>query len=155
MYLPIILKSVSLSQQGSVIEARHAGRELLGSTFLAGLFAILFWFMLDLVTNLWMFFWWMLLLGVYFSSKLYQVVPGRFSASFWQNVVVTMLLLLGPAVQDSASGKDVYAAFAVRMGLFVAVTLYAWLAIVVLEQLRNRRLSRNLQTFTSLESSRC
>jgi FtsH-binding integral membrane protein len=111
--------------------------------------------MLDLVTNLWMFFWWMLLLGVYFASKLYQVVPGRFSASFWQNVVVTMLLLLGPAVQDSASGKDVYAAFAVRMGLFVAVTLYAWLAIVVLEQLRNRRLSRNLQTFTSPESSRC
>jgi hypothetical protein len=41
-------------------------------------------------------------------------------------VAVTMLILLGPAVEDSASGKDVYAAFAVRMGLFVAVTLYAW-----------------------------
>jgi hypothetical protein len=37
-----------------------------------------------------------------------------------------MLILLGPAFEDSASGKDVYAAFAVRMGLFVAVTLYAW-----------------------------
>ena len=155
MYLPIILKSVSLSQQGSVIEARHAGRELLGSTFLAGLFAILFWFMLDLVTNLWMFFWWMLLLGVYFASKSYQVVPGRFSASFWQNVVITMLLLLGPAVQDSASGKDVYAAFAVRMGLFVAVTLYAWLAIVVLEQWRNRHICRHSRKLTTTEPSRC
>lgn len=142
MYLPIIMKSVSLGQQGSTVSARDAGKELLGSTFLGGYFAILFWFMLDMVTNLWMFFLWMLLFGVYFSSKFYQLIPSRFPASFWQNVVVTMLILLGPAVEDSANGKDVYAAFAVRMGLFVAVTLYAWLAVYVLEQLRNRHLGR-------------
>jgi hypothetical protein len=53
-----------------------------------------------------------------------------------------MLILLGPAVEDSANGKDVYAAFAVRMGLFIAVTLYAWLAVYVLEQLRSRHLRR-------------
>jgi hypothetical protein len=144
MYLPIIMKSVSLGQQGSTVSARDAGKELLGSTFLGGYFAILFWFMLDMVTNLWMFFLWMLLFGVYFSSKFYQLIPSRFPASFWQNVVVTMLILLGPAVEDSANGKDVYAAFAVRMGLFVAVTLYAWLAVYVLEQLRNRHLGRGL-----------
>ena len=142
MYLPIIMKSVSLGQQGSTVSARDAGKELLGSTFLGGYFAILFWFMLDMVTNLWMFFLWMLLFGVYFSSKFYQLIPSRYPASFWQNVAVTMLILLGPAVEDSANGKDVYAAFAVRMGLFVAVTLYAWLAVYVLEQLRNRHLGR-------------
>jgi hypothetical protein len=142
MYLPIIMKSVSLGQQGSTVSARDAGKELLGSTFLGGYFAILFWFMLDMVTNLWMFFLWMLLFGVYFSSKFYQLIPSRYPASFWQNVAVTMLILLGPAVEDSANGKDVYAAFAVRMSLFVAVTLYAWLAVYVLEQLRNRHLGR-------------
>jgi len=142
VYLAIIMKSVSLGQQGSVISARNAGRELLGSTFLGGCFAVLFWFLLDLVTNLWMFFLWMLLFGIYFSSKFYLLIASRFPPSFWQNVVVTMLILLGPAVEDSANGKDVYAAFAVRMGLFVAVTLYAWLAVYVLEQLRTRRLSR-------------
>ena len=142
VYLAIIMKSVSLGQQGCVISARNAGRELLGSTFLGGCFAVLFWFLLDLVTNLWMFFLWMLLFGIYFSSKLYQPIASRFPPSFWQNVVVTMLILLGPAVEDSANGKDVYAAFAVRMGLFVAVTLYAWLAVYVLEQLRTHRLSR-------------
>ena len=50
-----------------------------------------------------------------------------------------MLILLGPAVQDSANGKDVYMAFAVRMGLFIVLTLYAWTAISFLEFLRNRR----------------
>ncbi len=153
MYLAIIMKAVSLGQQGSVINARDAGRELLGSTFLGGCFAILFWFMLGMVTNLWMFFWLMLLFGVYFSSKIYQIIPSRYTATFWLNVAVTMLILLGPAVEDSANGKDVYAAFAVRMGLFLAVTLYAWLAVYILEQLRTRRLSRRSLTIT--ESSRC
>ena len=155
MYLAIIMKSVMLGQQASVMSARNAGRELLGSTFLGGCFAILFWFMLDLFTNLWMFFWWMLLFGVYFSSKLYQLIPSRFPASFWQNVVVTMLILLGPAVEDSANGKDVYAAFAVRMGLFVAVTLYAWLAVYALEHLRARRLGRISQPLLDTESPGC
>lgn len=138
-YLAIIMKSISLAQQGSVVSARNAGRELLGSTFLGGCFAILFWFALKIQPTLWMFFLWMLLFGVYFAAKMFGVSASRFPASFWQNVVVTLLILLGPAVEDSANGKDVYQAFAVRMGLFVAVTLYAWLAIHLLEQLRTRR----------------
>ncbi len=142
MYLAIIMKSVQLGQQGSVVSARSAGRELLGSTFLGGCFAGLFWFALKICPSLWMFFLWMLIFGVFFLSKLYGIVASRFPPSFWQNVVVTMLILLGPAVQDSANGKDVYAAFAVRMGLFVAVTLYAWAAIFALDQWRTRRLNR-------------
>lgn len=152
MYLPVIMKSVSLGQQGSVTDARHAGRELLGSTLLGGCCAILFWIVLKICPNLWMFFWWMLLFGVYFAAKLYRVIASRFPPSFWVNVAVTMLILLGSAVQDSANGKDVYQAFAVRMGLFVAVTLYAWLAIYVLEQLRTRRRSRISLSLTDTEA---
>jgi uncharacterized membrane protein YccC len=138
-YLPIIMKSVSLSQQANEVSARDAGRELLGSTFLAGCLAILFWFLLGLAPNLWMFFWWMLLFGACLAAKLYRAIGTRLQPSFWQNVIVTMLILLGPAVQDSANGDDVYAAFAARMSLFVFVTLYAWAAIVLLERLRNGR----------------
>jgi len=139
LYLPTIMKTVLLAQQGSVVGAREAGRELLGSTFLAGCFAILFWFALKFWPSLWMFFLWMLLFGIYFAGKLYGVIPTRLAPSFWTNVVVTMLILLGPAVEDSAAGKDVYQAFAVRFSLFVAVTLYAWVAIVALERLRAGR----------------
>lgn len=154
-YMAIIMKSVLLGQQGSVVSARTAGRELLGSTFLGGCFAVLFWFALKIHPNLWMFFLWMLLFGVYLSSKLYGLIASRFTPSFWQNVAVTMLILLGPAVEDSASGKDVYKAFAVRMGLFVAVTLYAWLAVYALEQLRTHRRSRISLSLPGMESPRC
>ena len=139
LYLPMIMKSVLLAQQGSAVSARSAGRELLGSTFLAGSFAVLFWFVLKIWPSLWMFFLLMLLFGIYFAGKLYGVVASRFSPLFWQDAAITLLILLGPAVEDSATGKDVYQAFAVRFSLFVAVSLYAWAAIMVLDWLRGRR----------------
>ena len=155
MYLPIIMKSVSLGQQGMETGAGGAGRELLGSTFLGGFFAIVLWWALGMLPNLWMFFLWMLLFGLYYSGKIYGLIATRFPASFWINVVVTMLILLGPAVQDSNSGKDVYKAFAVRMALFVAVTVYAWAAIVALEYIRKRRLSRSITPTAAKEAPAC
>ncbi|MDP9199838.1 MAG: DUF2955 domain-containing protein [Pseudomonadota bacterium] len=139
LYLPMIMKTVLLSQQGSVASARTAGRDLLGAVFLAGVIAILFWFALKILPNLWMFFLLMLLFGIYFAARIYRVTASRFSAPFWIDVVINLLILLGPAVEDSANGKDPYKAFAVRFSLFVAVTLYAWAAIVALEWLRARR----------------
>lgn len=154
-YLAIVMKTVALAQQSSLISARSAGTELLGSTFLGGFFGILFWMLLKICPSLWMFFLWMLLFGVYFASKIYQLIPSRFPASFWINVAMTLFIVLGPAVEDSANGKDVYAAFFVRMALFIAVTLYAWLAVYLLEHLRSRRLYRRPVPIYKQESSPC
>jgi hypothetical protein len=142
MYLPLIMKSASLGQQDSSVSAGQLGREILGSTFLGGCLAVLFWLALKLYPNLWFFFLWMLLFAVYISSKLYGVAVSRFPASYWINVMVTLLILVGPAVADSANGNDVYKGFAVRMSLFVAVALYAWAAVWFLELIRNRRLQK-------------
>jgi hypothetical protein len=133
-YLPIILKAVGLGQQSSTTSARNAGRELLGSTLLAGLLAILFWSALSLFVHLWMFFLWMLLFGLVLARKLYALSPTRFTPGFWLNTLITLIILLGQSVQDSAAGKDVYTAFAIRMGLFILVTLYACLMVHLLDQ---------------------
>jgi hypothetical protein len=138
-YMAVIMKSVMLGQQSSMVDAKSAGRELLGSTFLAGVFAALFWIALKISPNLWMFFLWMLLFSLYFSCKIFGLIKSRFPASFWMNTAVTMLILLGPAVEDSANGKDVYAAFFSRMSLFILVTFYAWAAVAFLERLRLKR----------------
>ena len=146
MYLAIILKAVSLGQQDSISSAHNAGKELLGSTFLGGLFAIMFWFALKIHPNLWMFFLWTLLFGIYLSCKFYRAIKSNYPASFWKNVIITLFILLGPAVEDSANGKDVSAAFAVRMALFIAVTLYAWLAIIILDYLHHRTRRKTQQS---------
>lgn len=142
MYMPLIMKSVSLGQQGSLVDFKSAGKELIGSTFFGGCFAVLFWVVLKIHPTLWMFTLWMALFGFFFASSLYHVIKNRYSPSFWMNVVVTMLILLGPAVSDSASGDDVYTVFAVRLTLFFAVTFYAWGAIYVLEIIRDRQLRK-------------
>jgi len=52
---------------------------------------------------------------------------------------MTMLILLGPAIEDSAGGTGVLAASAVRVGLFVGVALYAWATVWLLERWRASR----------------
>ncbi|NSX15954.1 DUF2955 domain-containing protein [Cupriavidus taiwanensis] len=138
-YIPVILKAVSLGRQSCTTAARGAGRELLGSTMLGGVLAIVFWCALSLFVHLWMYFLWMLLFGLVAARKLYGLSPTRYPPGFWVNTLVTLIILLGQSVQDSVAGKDVYTAFAVRMGLFIGVTLYAWLMIELLDQPRGAR----------------
>ncbi|MDR6605938.1 DUF2955 domain-containing protein [Pseudomonas synxantha] len=140
-YLPIIMKAVSLGQQSCATSARTAGQELLGSTLLGGLMAILFWCALSLFVNLWMFFLWMLLFGLLVARKLYGLAMTRQPPSFWLNSLATLIILLGQSVQDSAAGKDVYTAFAIRMGLFILVTLYACAMVYLLDTRRQRRMT--------------
>ncbi|MCY1215082.1 hypothetical protein D9M72_269200 [compost metagenome] len=135
-YMPLIMKSVSLGQQVCGTSARTAGRELLGSTLLGGLLAILFWSALSLFPHLWMFFLWMLLFGLVLGRRLYALAAPRQTPGFWMNTLVTLIILLGQSVQDSESGKDVYTAFAVRMALFIAVTLYACAAVYLIDRRR-------------------
>lgn len=71
---------------------------------------------------------------------------------FWLNSLMTMIILLGQSVQDSAAGKDVYTAFAIRMGLFILVTLYACAMVYLLD---NRRQRRNASNPTSTEDRTC
>jgi hypothetical protein len=137
-YMPIIMKSVSLGRQSCTTTARSAARDLIGSTLLGGVLAIAFWFALRLFVHLWMFFLWMLLFGLLVGRKLYRISPTRYSPGFWLNSLVTMIILLGQSVQDSVAGKDVYTAFAVRMGLFLAVTVYACLILQLLERHTSR-----------------
>ncbi|AYC32965.1 DUF2955 domain-containing protein [Pseudomonas cavernae] len=141
-YMPVIMKAVSLGQQVCSTKARDAGRELLGSTLLGGLLAILFWGALSILPHLWLFFMWMLLFCLLLARKLYALSPTRQSPGFWLNSMVTLIILLGQSVQDSVAGKDVYSAFAVRMGLFIAVTLYACGAVYLIDTRRHRRQRR-------------
>ena len=133
-YMPLVMKSASLGQQVCGVSARNAGRELLGSTLLGGLLAIVFWAVLSICPHLWLFFLLMLLFVLLLARRLYQLASNSLSPGFWLNTCATLIILLGQSVQDSAAGKDVYSAFAVRMALFLLVTLYACAAVYLLDR---------------------
>jgi hypothetical protein len=138
-YLAAIMKTVTLSQQAGETDARSAGRELVGSTLMGALIATGIWLGLSLLPNLWMLMLWMMAAALWAGSGIFGVRRSAFRPSFWSNALITALILVGPAIEDSASGKGVFEASAVRACLFVGVALYAWGAVWVLERWRESR----------------
>ncbi len=139
LYLPLIMKAASLGLQESIQSARHAARELLGSTLLGGAIALAFWYVLKINPSLWMFFLIMLWVAIYGAAKIIQLTPSRFSPSYWVNTLITLMILLGPAVEDSAGDEDVSHAFLIRITLFLVVTFYAILLVGATDSLYKRK----------------
>jgi Protein of unknown function (DUF2955) len=138
-YLAAIIKTVSLGQQASSTDAHSAGRELVGSTLMGAWMATLVWYGLSLHPNLWMLMLWMVAAALWAGAKLFGLRRTSFPPSFWSYSLVTTLILLGPAIEDAAVGKDVYKASATRIALFVAVSVYAWATVWVVERWRASR----------------
>jgi hypothetical protein len=138
-YLAAIMKAVALGQQSCATSARLAGRELVGSTLMGAWMAALLWFGLSLRPNLWLLMLWMMAAALWAGARLFGVKSTALPPSFWRNALVTMLILLGPAIEDSANGKDVLTASGMRAGLFVGVALYAWATVWALERWRAAR----------------
>jgi hypothetical protein len=132
-YLAAIMKAVTLGQQASAAGARSAGRELVGSTLTGAWMAALLWCGLALRPNLWMLVLWMMAAAIWAGMRMFGVKSTPWPPSFWLNALVTMLILLGPAIEDSANGKDVLTASAMRVALFIGVALYAWATMWILE----------------------
>jgi hypothetical protein len=138
-YVAAIMKTVALSQQAEDVDARSAGSELVGSTLMGALVAAVVWLGLSLHPTLWMLTLLMMGAALWTGSAIFRTRATSFRPSFWSNALITMLILLGPAIEDSASGKSVLEASAVRTALFVAVALYAWGTVWALERWRNSR----------------
>jgi len=138
-YMAAIMKSVALGQQAGEANARSAGRELVGSTLMGAVIAALLWFGLSLWPCLWMLVLWLMAAALWAGSGIFRTRRTNFRPSFWSNALITSLLLLGPAIEDSASGKGVFEASAMRLALFVLVALYATVTVWILERWRPAR----------------
>jgi hypothetical protein len=139
LYVATIMKTVALSQQAEETSASNAGRELVGSTLMGALLAAALWMGLSLLPNLWMLMLWMMVAALWTGARMFGVRRSSHPPSFWSNALITALILFGPAIEDSVSGKSVLQASLVRTALFVAVALYAWGTIYALERWRNAR----------------
>jgi hypothetical protein len=133
------MKTVALGQQAGETDARHAGRELVGSTLMGALIALAVWLGLSLWPSLWMLMLWLMAAALWAGSALFGARRTGLRPSFWSNALITSLILLGPAIEDSASGKSVLKGAVMRVTLFVGVALYAWATVWALERWRARR----------------
>ena len=139
LYLAAIMKTVTLGQQAGETTARSAGKDLVGSTLMGALAGAGVWLGLSLLANLWMLTLWLMAAALWCGSAMFGARRTAFRPSFWSNALITALILLGPAIEDSANGKSVLQASAVRISLFVGVSVYAWATIWALERWRESR----------------
>ena len=139
LYFAAIMKTVTLGQQAGETTTRSAGREMIGSTLMGTLVGACVWLGLSLLPNLWMLTLWLMAGALWCGSAMFGARRTGFRPSFWSNALITALILVGPAIEDSANGKSVLQASAVRTSLFVAVAAYAWATVWALERLRETR----------------
>jgi hypothetical protein len=104
-YLAAIMKTVTLSQQAGETDARSAGKELVGSTLMGAFVAVGIWLGLSLWPSLWMLVLWLMAAALWVGSAMTGARSSRFRPSFWSNALITALILIGPAIEDSVSSK--------------------------------------------------
>ena len=138
LYLAAIMKSAMVGQQASATDARSAGREMVGSTVMGAVMAAAVWFGLSMLPTLWMLVLWIVAAALWAGVRMFRVRPSSFAPSFWLNSILTMFIILGPAIEDAAVGKDPYAASATRVTLLMVVALYGWATVWALERWRSR-----------------
>lgn len=153
LYLAAIMKTVTLGQQAGETNARSAGKELVGSTLMGALVGACVWLGLSVLANLWMLMLWLMAAALWCGTAMFGARRSAFRPSFWSNALITALILLGPAIEDSANGKSVVQASAVRTSLFVAVALYAWATVWLLERWRESRSRPSAPPFESPEET--
>jgi hypothetical protein len=145
LYLAALMKTAMVGQQAGATNAASAGRELVGSTLMGALMGAVVWFGLSMMPNLWMLTLWIVAVTLWAGARMFRVRPSAYAPSYWLNALMTMFIVLGPAIEDAAVGKDPYAASATRVTLFVVVALYGWATVWALERWRSGRLAAAAQ----------
>jgi len=135
-YLAAVMKTVAVAQQAGETDARSTGRELVGSTLMGAAVAAAVWTGLSMWPSLWMLMLWLMAAALWIGSAMFGARRTKWRPSFWSNALITTFLLLGPAIEDSASGKSVAEGSIMRVCLFVGVALYGWSTIRLLERFR-------------------
>jgi len=144
-YIMLLMKGSQLSQQASEVSARRAAGVLVSSTAMGGAVAMGLWWLLGLWPGLTMLTLSLMLAVLLMARPMYGVVPSRFPPDWWLNAMITAVILLGPAVGDSGTGDDIQLKMLIRLATFIALALYAALAVHAFDRWRSRGLPRRRQ----------
>ena len=138
-YLPVMIKVASMGQQASNDDTRVAGRSLIVSTLIGGLGAIIGWQVLRIVPTLSVYTLVIALAALVMGPKIFKGKGMHPDAATWSYAFLTMIVILAPAVMDSAGGDAAGAKFLDRMMMFFFTTVYAVLAVYIFDAFRPRR----------------
>lgn len=137
-YLMILMKGAQLTQQADATAARGAARELVGSTAAGGIAALAAWQLLALWPGLFMLAVCFAGAGFLVGLRLYGAVRTPSGFAWWQNALMTLIIVLGPAIADSEGADGIEKVMLTRTATYLALALYAALMVHVLDGRRRK-----------------
>lgn len=124
-YAIVLIKIATMGQQSSFEDAQAAGRDLIASTLIGGVAAILVWNILQIWPTLVIYGLLFALCGLVIGQKVFSGDGLARNGSMWSYGLLTMMVIVAPAAVDSVSGDGASARFADRITMFFLATLYA------------------------------
>lgn len=124
-YVPVMIKVASMGQQSTNEGARLAGRSLVMSTIIGGAGAIIGWQILSITPTLTIYTLIIALAGLLMGPRIFQGRAMHPQGATWSYAFLTMIVILAPAVMDSAAGGPAGLKFWDRLVMFGGTTLYA------------------------------
>ena len=143
-YVPVMIKVASMGQQATNDATRLAGRSLAMSTIIGGAGAVIGWQILTLTPTLTVYTLIIALGALLMGPKIFQGRAMHPQAATWSYGFLTMIVILAPAVMDSAGGGSAGIKFWDRLVMFGGTTLYAVVTVDVFDAIvasRRRRKS--------------
>ncbi len=124
-YVPVMIKVASMGQQATNDAARLAGRSLVMSTIIGGIGAIIGWQVLRIAPTLTIYTLVIALGALLMGPRIFQGRALHPQAATWSYGFMTMIVILAPAVMDSAGGGPAGIKFWDRIIMFGGTTIYA------------------------------
>ena len=124
-YMPVMIKAASMGQQATNDDARHAGRSLVMSTIIGGAGAVIGWQILSITPTLTVYTLVIAIAGLLMGPKIFLGRGMHPQAATWSYAFLTMVVILAPAVMDSAGGGSAGLKFFDRLLMFAGTTVYA------------------------------
>ena len=124
-YVPVMIKVAAMGQQATNGETRKAGRSLVMSTIIGGAGAIIGWQILSIAPTLTIYTLVVAIAGLLMGPKIFKGRGMCPDAATWSYGFLTMIVILAPAVMDSAGGGAAGMKFWQRLMMFGGATIYA------------------------------
>ena len=132
-YVVVMIKVATMGQQANVESSRAMGRSLIQSTVIGGIGAIIAWQILSIYLSLLIYTLLITLTLLLIGPKIFQGAGKHPKASTWSYGILTMIIVLAPALMDGAGSNGASSAFYIRLMLFLVIALYGSGAVAVFD----------------------
>jgi hypothetical protein len=132
-YVVVMIKVASMGQQASTETSRAMGREQIESTVWGGIGAIIAFQVMNIWSSLLLF---CLLIGLaclVYGKRIFRDAGMHPKGGMWSYALLTMIIILTPAVINTQESGDAGAAFYTRLLLFLVIAIYGSLSVVVFD----------------------